>query len=142
MEQVTPFDYKPYWGYLTSQEEAPNGLPVTPCVSFPTNAVAGDYALRLDYKPNRLFRFNGRIWVKFEDDVRTGLYYNTGADTQRAGFVNNTYTIPTNDLGIIPSRQSLSEALRPRADNGDQLNNVPPTPANPYPDTQPGQPSS
>jgi hypothetical protein len=96
--------------------------------------VSGDYALRLDYYPNRLFRFNGRTWIKIEEKVRTDLDYSTGAQTQRASFVNNTYTVPTTDLGNIPSRQSLSEILKPRADNGDQSGNI--MPPNPYP---PGQ---
>jgi hypothetical protein len=46
----------------------------------------------------------------------------------RSGFVNNTYTTRTNDIGNIPSRQSLSEILKPRADNGDQGGFLPPNP--------------
>jgi hypothetical protein len=80
--------------------------------------LAGDYALRLDYFPNRLFRYNGAAWVKIEEKVRTDLDYATNAQTQRASFVNNTATVQTNDRGEIPSRQSLSEILKPRADNG------------------------
>ena len=127
-------------GYLTGDGVAPNGLPVTPGVNFPANPVAGDYCLRLDYFPNRLFRYNGRMWIKIEEKVRTGLDLANGdqsspwpqfdAQTQRAGFVNNTYTVPTTDLGNIPSRQSLSELLKPLADNGDQGGNLT---ANPRP---------
>lgn len=105
-------------GYLTGDGIAPNGLPVTPGVSFPANPVAGDYCLRLDYFPNRLFRYNGGAWVKIEDSVRTGLDFAENARTLRAGFVNNTDTVATNDRGTIPSRQSLSEILKPNADNG------------------------
>jgi hypothetical protein len=104
----------PETGYLIP----PNGLPVTPGVSFPPNAATGDYALRLDYFPNRLFRYDGRRWVKIEDAVRTGLDFEADAKTLRAGFVNNTDTVQTTDRGAIPSRQSLSEILKPRADNG------------------------
>lgn len=105
-------------GYLTGDGIAPNGLPVTPGVSFPPNPVAGDYCLRLDYFPNRLFRFNGGAWTKIEDKVRTGLDFAENAKTLRAGFVNNTDTVRTNDRGNIPSRQSLSQILKPNADNG------------------------
>jgi hypothetical protein len=105
-------------GYLTGDGIAPNGLPVTPGVSFPPNPVAGDYALRLDYFPNRLFRFNGRAWIKIEEKVRTDLNYAENAQTLRASFVNNTGNVATTDRGTIPSRQSLSEILKPRADNG------------------------
>jgi hypothetical protein len=118
----------PDTGYLIP----PNGLPVTPGVSFPSNPTIGAYALRLDYFPNRLFRFDGRAWVKIEDAVRTGLdLANPGALTQRSSFVNNEYTVRTTDMGNIPSRQSLSEILKPNADNGDQGGDLPPKPRPP-----------
>ena len=126
-------------GYLTGDGVPPNGLPVVTGVQFPLNPSAGDYCLRLDYFPNRLFRYDSRRWVKIEDKVRTNLNNGATNDTLRSSFVNNTYTTPTTDIGNIPSRQSLSEILRPRADNGDQSGNKNP---NPYPLTQPGQKSS
>ena len=105
-------------GYLTGDGIAPNGLPVTPGVSFPPNPAVGDYALRLDYFPNRLFRFNGTSWTKIEDKVRTDFNLDTQALTQRSSFVNNSATVQTTDRGPIPSRQSLSDILKPNADNG------------------------
>jgi hypothetical protein len=140
-EGITPRADGYTLGYLTGDGVAPNGLPVTPGVNFPANPVSGDYCLRLDYFPNRLFRYNGRMWIKIEERVRTGLDLANGdqispwpqfdAQTQRAGFVNNPYTVPTTDLGNIPSRQSLSELLKPLADNGDQGGDLPPNPRPP-----------
>jgi hypothetical protein len=130
-EGTTPKSFGYTMGYLTGDGQAPNGLPVTPGVSFPPNPAAGDYALRLDYFPNRLFRFSGASWVKIEDNVRTDLDLASGALTQRASFVNNTYTVATTDQGNIPSRQSLSQILKPQADNGNQGGNI--TPPNPRP---------
>ena len=118
-------------GYLTGDGIAPNGLPVTPGINFPVGAREGQYCLRLDYFPNRLFRFNGRAWIKIEDDVRTDLTNGPLNQTLRSSFVNNTYTVPTTDMGNIPSRQSLSEILKPRADNGDDGGNLPPNPRPP-----------
>jgi hypothetical protein len=136
---TTPKSFGYTVGYLTGSKDPetgylipPNGLPVTPGVNFPANPVAGDYALRLDYFPNRLFRYNGTRWIKIEDDVRTDLNLaNPGAESQRSRFVNNTYTVPTTDMGNIPSRQSLSEILKPLADNGDQGGDLPPNPRPP-----------
>jgi len=142
---TTPTGFGYTMGYLTGGTMAPNGLPVTPGVSFPLNPTVGDYALRLDYFPNRLFRYNGRTWIKIEDNVRTGLNFESQTNavaspgeplqadalTQRAGFVNNTYTVSTTDQGNIPSRQSLSQILRPQADNGNQGGNI--TPPKPRP---------
>jgi hypothetical protein len=104
-------------GYLTGDGIAPNGLNVTPGVSFPSNPAEGDFALRLDYFPNRLFRFNGGRWVKIEDDVRTDLTHGPADQTQRSLFVNNTNETATEDRGNIPERQALSKLLKPEADN-------------------------
>ena len=118
-------------GYLTGDGIAPNGLPVTPGISFPSAPQDGQYCLRLDYYPNRLFRFSGRVWIKIEDSVRTDLTNGPSNKTLRSSFVNNTYTVETTDLGNIPSRQSLSEILKPRADNGDDGGDKPPNPRPP-----------
>ena len=115
---ITPRSDGYTMGYLTGDGVAPNGLPVTPGVSFPANPQDGQYALRLDYFPNRLFRYNGRTWVRIEDAVRTDLTNGPANKTLRSGFVNNTNTVQTTDRGPIPSRQSLSDLLKPLADNG------------------------
>lgn len=105
-------------GYLTGDDIAPNGLAVTPGVAFPLSPKEGEYALRLDYYPNRLFRYNGKSWTRMEDGVRTDLTNGANNKTLRSSFVNNTATVQTTDRDAIPSRQSLSDLLKPKADNG------------------------
>jgi hypothetical protein len=130
-EGTSPENFGWTVGYLTGDKLAPNGLPVTPGVSFPHNPSTGDYCLRLDYSPNRLFRYSGAIWIAISEDVRTPLDWGPENGTLRSSFVNNTYTVKTSDQGNIPSRQSLSELLRPQADNGNQGGNLPPNPRPP-----------
>jgi hypothetical protein len=130
-EGESPTSYGYAIGYLQGGALPPNGLPVTPGVSFPLNPVKGDYALRLDYFPNRLFRYTGRAWARVQDDVRTPLDWGPDNKTQRSLFVNNTYTVPTTDQGNIPSRQSLSQLLKPEADNGNDGGDLPPNPRPP-----------
>lgn len=103
-------------GYLTGDGQAPNGLPVYSGIAFPNNPIIGDYALRTDYLPNRLFRWDGRRWVKIEDNVRTTLTPGASSQTLRSGFINNTNTY-VNNTGEVTERQSLSQALKPKADN-------------------------
>ena len=91
-------------------------MPVTVGITFPGSPAVGDYALRTDYLPNRLFRYDGRRWVKLEDNVRTTLTPGADSTTQRSGFVNNTETY-TNNSGNVTVRQSLSDALKAKADN-------------------------
>ena len=83
--------------------------------SFPSDSQEGDFVLRLDFLPNRLFRYNGARWVKIEDDVRSKLTPGSG-NTQRDTFINNTGTFIADDNTVQNSRQSLSEALKPRED--------------------------
>lgn len=103
--------------YLGGDGSAPNGWPVTAATSFPSNPNIGDYVLRTDFVPNRLFRFNGSRWFKVEDNVRTDLTPGPNNQTQRSIFVNNTETFTDIEGQTQPVRQSLSKALTPRADN-------------------------
>jgi len=116
--EITPEANGWLTGYLTGNALPPNGLPVTPGTVFPPNALIGDYVLRLDYFPNRLFRYDGNRWIKVEDNVRTNLTPGASDNkTQRSKFVNNTDTLKTKDRGDIPTLQGLSDLLRPSADN-------------------------
>ena len=103
--------------YLGGDGSTPNGWPVTVGTSFPNSPTIGDYALRTDYVPNRLFRYNGTRWIKIEDSVRTSLTPGPNNQTQRSVFVNNTTTFTTKEGQTLPTRQSLSKALTPKADN-------------------------
>ena len=76
-------------GYLTGDGYAPNGAQVAAGIAFPAGPSVGTYFLRLDYVPNRLFRFDGKRWVKIEDSVRTNLTPGTNNKTQRSSFVND-----------------------------------------------------
>lgn len=105
-----------YTGYLLGDGLAPNGEVFGSGIGFPTSSAEGDYFLRTDFMPNRLFRYDGRRWVKMEDNVRMTMSNTTTRATQKTTFVNNT---TTNTIGgdVVEERQSLSKALRPKADN-------------------------
>jgi hypothetical protein len=100
-------------GYLTGDGQAPNGLPVYAGISFPNTPRIGDFALRTDYLPNRLFRFDGFRWVKIEDMTRATLGNNS--NTQLGTFVNDTASF-TDAAGTHTEQQSLSKAFTPKAD--------------------------
>jgi hypothetical protein len=103
--------------YLGGDGSPPNGWPVTASTSFPNSPTIGDFVLRTDFVPNRLFRYNGTRWTRIEDSVRTDLTPGPNNQTQRSLFVNNTDTFIDNEGKTQPVRQSLSKALTPRADN-------------------------
>jgi hypothetical protein len=114
-----------YVGYLTGDGMPPNGAPFGHGISFPSNPTKGQFYLRTDYLPNRLFRHDGKHWIKYEDNVRmttNTLGNNQTTDptkvrrTQKAGFVNNTNTA-TIAGQVIQERQALSQVLKAKADN-------------------------
>lgn len=120
-----------YKGYLIGDGLPENGAPFTQGIAFPLNPIEGQFHLRTDYKPTRLFRFDGIRWRKTEDDVRM-TRSNLGPSQVGAGkdfaghdpaiskgkdsFINNT---TVNNIGgkQIEEKQSLSKALRPKADD-------------------------
>jgi hypothetical protein len=105
-------------GYLTGDGKAPNQIVTGAGIAFPTNPVAGDYFLRLDYMPNRLFRFDGKFWRKVEDAVRTNITSGAADNTtMRNSYVNNTNTYTDSQGNVHNERQNLNQALTPRADN-------------------------
>lgn len=105
-----------YTGYLLGDGLAPNGHEVTASTIFPDKPYEGQFVLRLDYYPNRLFRFNGRKWIKVEDVVRTSQLPDQ-AKNQKGSFVNNIATARFSDGTILEQRQTLSQALSPKVDN-------------------------
>ena len=106
-----------YSGYLVGTGDvAPNGAPFGFGIQFPSNNEDGDYFLRTDFLPNRMFRYDGARWVKVQDDIRMSLSNTLERQTQKSSFINNTKT-STIDGETVTERQSLSKALKPRADN-------------------------
>ena len=129
----TPQSFGYLDGYLTGGEEVvidpdlltlssdlnigPNGIPVNAGISFPNNPEVGDYFLRIDYKPQLLFRWSGTLWVRISANVRTELYYKDDSNTsQLSGFINNRNETTTTAGTNVPEKQALSKMLRLDAD--------------------------
>ena len=106
-----------YGFYYDGDGVAPNGYPTGFGTSFPTtNKNKGDYFLRTDFLPNRLFRYDGTRWVKVEDSIRLTTTNNDTRKNFKSQFVNTSGTKTINGL-TVEQRQSLSDALKPKADN-------------------------
>jgi hypothetical protein len=127
--QNQTMDGKYYDGYITEDGIPANGAPFSAGIAFPISPTLGQYCLRKDYLPNRLFRFNGSRWVKIEDVARMTMN-NLGNDdvvsgqrfegkdvrqTQKTSFINNDTTAKI-DGRTVKEKQGLSKALRPKAD--------------------------
>jgi hypothetical protein len=98
-------------GYLDGTGEAPNGFPTGAGISFPQNPQVGDYFLRIDYFPQLLYRWDGRIWVRISQNVRTQTGMTSADKSLKSTFVNNTGVTELTDGTYIPERQALSTIL-------------------------------
>jgi hypothetical protein len=118
-ESAATVDGKPmrsgYTGYLLGDGFPVNGYTFGSGIQFPDTAETNDYFLRNDFMPSRLFRFDGTRWLKVEDSVRMTMTNNDTRNTLKTSFINNTNT---NTIGgeVVQERQSLSQALKPKAD--------------------------
>lgn len=104
-------------GYLTGDVFGNN---IGSGIAFPSGPAVNDLFLRIDFLPNRLFKYDGTRWVKQVDKQRTGLTPNTDSNTtQRSNFRrdNSTHIDPEDSTNTLPTRQSLSKAFTPKADN-------------------------
>jgi len=108
----TPRDFGYTTGYLTGEGTPPNGLPSGAGISFPQSPQVGDYFLRIDYSPNVLYRWNGQLWLRVGEDVRTSTGFTSEDTSQLSGFINNDDQIYVNNQEAeIPSAQPLSSML-------------------------------
>jgi len=109
-------------GYMTGDGTAPNGFPTGILgldgasvsgagISFPINPQVGDYFLRIDYFPQLLYRWDGRVWIRVSSNVRTDTGFTDQDQSLLSGFINDTAETKLTDGTYIPQRQALSTAL-------------------------------
>lgn len=108
----TPRSFGWLAGYNTGDGTAPNGIPLERGVAFPSDPRVGDYFLRIDYLPQKLYRYDGVKWVEISRNVRTATGFGIDDESQLSTFINNVATVQTAQGTTIPSRQGLSTALR------------------------------
>ena len=107
-------------GYMTGDGTAPNGFQTGILglgsvygagISFPVNPQVGDYFLRIDYFPQLLYRWDGRVWIRISSNVRTVTGFTEQDQSLLSGFINDTAETKLTNGTYIPQRQALSTAL-------------------------------
>ena len=107
----TPRTFGYTMGYLDGDGTAPNGLPTGAGIVFPQNPQVGDYFLRIDYLPNILYRWDGRLWVRISENVRTQTGFTSGDLSQTSSFINNSNVTVLTDGTTTTQAQPLSSIL-------------------------------
>ncbi len=99
-------------GYLSGDGTAPNGFPTGAGIAFPQNPQVGDYFLRTDYFPQLLYRWDGKLWVRISENVRTDTSFNALNTSQLSGFINNEQETVLTSGTTVPQSQPLSSILQ------------------------------
>jgi hypothetical protein len=98
-------------GYLDGTGEAPNGYPTGAGIAFPQNPQVGDYFLRIDYLPQLLYRWDGQLWIRISENVRTETGMTINDKSQQASFINNSNVTVLTDGTTTTQKQALSTIL-------------------------------
>jgi hypothetical protein len=100
-----------YLGYLIGDTIPPNGYPVKGMgAQFPDVAVEGNFFIRTDFMPTRLFRFDGSKWTVFEDNIRMTMTNTSDRRTLKTSFINNKNKTRIGNKEI-DERQPISRPL-------------------------------
>jgi hypothetical protein len=91
----------------------PSGPLVGAGITFPPGMTDGQYYLRLDYYPERLFQKQGNCYKLIEVNVlKIWTAYNRVLDT----FIDNNKDTVLSDGTIIPEKQALSQVVKQKVD--------------------------
>jgi len=100
--------------YYSGDGEPPNGGPLVGAgIQFPTGMTDGQYYLRIDYYPERLFQKQVNCYKLIEVNVlKSWTAYNRVLD----GFIDNINDTVLSDGTIVPEKQSISQVVRQKVD--------------------------
>jgi hypothetical protein len=108
-----------YTGYLLGDGYPVNGYTFGFGVQFPSAPADNDFYLRVDFLPNRLFRFDGGqgVWIAVEDAIRMDMTPNSTRASQKYTFINNdnyTYFDPVvSDFRTLAVNVNVIQTLIP-----------------------------
>ena len=80
---------------------------------FPAQPNEGDYFVRTDFKPNRLFVRRGSKWHRLYDNITEQTW--SDRTYNASGFINNDATTVVNNQET-PEKQPLSQIIKPKSD--------------------------
>jgi len=103
----------PNWSPDLNQDLTPSGPLVGAGVSFPPGMQDGQYYLRLDYFPERLFQKQGNCYKLIEVNVlKVWTAYNRVLDT----FIDNNKDTVLSDGTVVPEKQAISQVVKQKVD--------------------------
>jgi|TARA_R110001592_G_scaffold7757_7_gene42996 hypothetical protein len=114
-DETVPDKPAPAIEFMSNDGVPLNGLSLVGSGStFPGSSNDGDYFLRTDFTPNRLFKKNGTRWLNSGTDNR-GTW--AAANRILSTFINNDNITSQDEGGSITEKQNLSKVVKPKTDN-------------------------
>lgn len=101
------------FGVPDETEEYDHGEVLEQGDQFPQNPNDGDYFIRTDFTPNRLFVFRGSRWHRLYDNVAKDTW--SDRTYNASSFINNDATTVV-DNKEFPEKVPLSQAIKPKSD--------------------------
>lgn len=114
--RTTPSGFGMFDYVLSGDENAPNGIEAGSGTQFPQNSTKGDYFLRIDFFPQKMFRFDGKLWKQISENVRTGVGFTTADKSLRSSFINNSNQTELSNGTMISERQALTKIFKIKPD--------------------------
>jgi len=101
------------FGAEREQDEYDHGEVLQSGDQFPQEPNDGDYFVRTDFNPNRLFVYRGSRWHRLYDNVKDTSW--SDRTYNASGFIDNNNTAIVNNEEF-PEKQALSKVIKPKSD--------------------------
>jgi hypothetical protein len=101
------------FGQPTTTVEYDHGEVLEKGDQFPQMPNDGEYFIREDFTPNRLFVYRGSRWQRLYDNITDSTW--TDRTFNASSFIDNTATTVV-DNKEVPERQALSDVIKPKSD--------------------------
>lgn len=100
--------------YFAGSGTPPNGAPLVGAgISFPADIKEGQYYLRIDYVPERLYQKQGNVYKLIQENVLSSW---TATNKVLDTFINNNNVTTLSDGTTMPEKQTVSQIGKQRVD--------------------------
>ena len=113
-EHLFGYDYATSGGIVNQQQGYSHGESIASGDQFPSTPTEGEYFIRSDFNPNRLFVRRGNRWHRLYDNITDQTW--TDKTYNASDYINNERTTVVDDQEF-KEQTALSEVIKPQADN-------------------------
>tara|TARA_B100000497_G_C7676491_1_gene408727 strand:- start:1543 stop:2244 length:702 start_codon:yes stop_codon:yes gene_type:complete len=114
IDHLFGYDHATSGGIVNQDNSYDHGETIASGDQFPTTTNEGDYFIRNDFNPKRMFVRRGNKWHRLYDNVTEQTW--TDKTYNASDFIFNERTTVIDD-NETPEKQSMSEVIKPKADN-------------------------